>query len=108
LAANAQQPVKPQPAGVSGQLIALESVADRMADRSAGPPAGRVPDMGGPEVLSFEEAARAYLAAAGKRRPLLPVPLPGKAYAGFKRGGHLAPSHAVGRGTFAEFLTARR
>ncbi|WP_371614899.1 SDR family oxidoreductase [Streptomyces sp. NBC_00454] len=104
LAAAARLPVMPLPAGVSGQPIAVEEVADRLAALAAGPPAGRVPDMGGPEVLTFEEAARAYLAATGKRRPLLTVPLAGKAYAGFKRGGHLTPSHAVGRGTFAEFL----
>lgn len=108
LATVAKLPVMPLPAGVSGQPIAVEEVADRLAELAAGPPAGRVPDMGGPEVLTFEEAARAYLAATGKRRPLLAVPLAGKAYAGFKRGGHLTPSHAVGRGTFAEFLTARR
>lgn len=108
LATVAKLPVMPLPAGVSGQPIAVEEVADRLAELAAGPPAGRVPDMGGPEVLTFEEAARAYLAATGKRRPLLPVPLAGKAYAGFKRGGHLTPSHAVGRGTFAEFLTTRR
>ncbi|WP_330295327.1 SDR family oxidoreductase [Streptomyces sp. NBC_00503] len=104
LAAAAKLPVMPLPAGVSGQPIAVEEVADRLAALASGPPAGRVPDMGGPEVLTFEEAARAYLAATGKRRPLLPVPLVGKVYAGFKRGGHLTPSHAVGRGTFAEFL----
>lgn len=31
----------------------------------------------------------------------------GKAYAGFVRGGNLAPAHAVGKKTFAQFLAAR-
>ncbi|MBT2447360.1 NAD(P)H-binding protein [Streptomyces sp. ISL-43] len=107
LAAVAKLPVMPLPAGVSGQPIAVAEVADRLAALAAAPPAGRVPDMGGPEVITFEDAARAYLAAVGKHRRLVPVPLAGKAYAGFKRGGHLTPSHAVGKVTFAEFLARR-
>ncbi|MDJ0380953.1 NAD(P)H-binding protein [Streptomyces sp. G-G2] len=104
LGAVAKLPVMLLPAGVSGQPIAVEEVADRLAELAAAPPAGRVPDIGGPEVLTFEDAARAYLAATGRRRVLLPVPLAGKAYAGFRRGGHLSPANAVGRGTFAQFL----
>ncbi|WP_405495088.1 SDR family oxidoreductase [Streptomyces sp. NBC_00096] len=107
LAAVAKLPVMPLPAGVSGQPIAVEEVADRLAELAAGPPAGRVADMGGPQVLTFEHVARAYLAATGRRRRIVSLPLPGKTYAGFKRGGHLAPAHAVGRGTFAEFLARR-
>ncbi|MFD7029653.1 SDR family oxidoreductase [Streptomyces sp. NPDC059917] len=108
LGTMAKLPVMPLPAGVSGQPIAVEEVADRLVELAVAGPAGRVPDMGGPQVLTFEEAARAYLAATGgRRRLLLPVPLAGRAYAGFKRGGHLAPEHAVGKGTFAEFLAAR-
>ncbi|CAM5365642.1 nucleotide-diphosphate-sugar epimerase [Streptomyces avidinii] len=107
LAAVAKLPVMPLPAGVSGQPIAVEEVADRLAELAAGRPAGRVTDMGGPQVLGFEEAARTYLAAVGRRRRIVSLRLPGKTYAGFRRGGHLAPAHAVGRGTFAEFLARR-
>ncbi|MEV7729524.1 NAD(P)H-binding protein [Streptomyces sp. NPDC087917] len=107
LATLAKLPVMPLPAGVGGQPIAVEEVADRLAELAAGPPAGRVPDMGGPEVLGFDEAARAYLASTGRRRRIVRLPLPGKTYAAFKRGGHLTPTHAVGHGTFAEFLAKR-
>lgn len=88
--------------GGTGTLGRL--VVDRLAELAAGRPAGRVEDMGGPQVLGFEEAARAYLAVVGRRRRIVPVPLPGRTYAAFRRGGHLTPAHAVGRGTFAEFL----
>lgn len=105
LASAAKLPVMPVPAGVSVQPIAVEEVAERLAALASAPPAGRVADMGGPEVLTFPAAARAYLSAKAKRRPVAPIPLAGKAYAGFKRGGHLAPSNPAGRATFAEFLS---
>lgn len=63
--------------------------------------------MGGPEVRTFESLARSYLEAAGRRRAVVKVPLRGAAYRAFRAGGHLAPEHAVGKGTFEEFLAAR-
>ncbi|GHB79018.1 nucleotide-diphosphate-sugar epimerase [Streptomyces cirratus] len=96
--------VVPVPKGVRMQPIAAEEVADRLAELAVPEPAGRVPDMGGPEIHSLTELARAGLAATGRRRRVLGVPLAGKAYAAFRHGGHLTPTHAVGRQSFAEFL----
>ncbi|MFF0046774.1 SDR family oxidoreductase [Streptomyces sp. NBC_01620] len=107
LAAAARLPVLPLPAGVRLQSIDTDEVADRLAELAVAGPAGRVPEMGGPEVRELPDLARAYLRATGKRRPLMPVPLAGKAYAGYRRGGHLTPGQAVGRTTFEEFLTER-
>jgi hypothetical protein len=64
--------------------------------------------MGGPETRTFESLARAYLQATGRRRAVLSVPLWGKAYRGFRSGGHLAPEQAVGKGTFEEYVAGRR
>ncbi|MFF5489470.1 SDR family oxidoreductase [Streptomyces virginiae] len=102
--------VAPVPGGVRVQPIAVGEVADRLAELAVPTPSGRVTDMGGPEILTLPDLARTYLAATGRRRRVIPFPLAGKAYAGFKRGGHLTPSHAVGHLTFAEFakLKARR
>lgn len=100
-------PVVPLPKGVRVQPIAVEEVADRLAELAGPVPAGRVPDMGGPQVRTLEEWGRAYLAAKGSRRRVVGVPLAGRAYAGFRRGGILAPERAVGRITFGEFLSAR-
>ncbi|MFC8918125.1 SDR family oxidoreductase [Streptomyces sp. NPDC047821] len=108
LGAAARLPVLAVPAGVSDQPVELTEVAARLAALAAGAPAGRVPDMGGPEVRTFPDLARAYLRATGRRRPVVSVPLAGAAYRGFRAGGHLAPEHAVGRGTFEEFLERRR
>ncbi|MFF3860908.1 SDR family oxidoreductase [Streptomyces sp. NPDC002209] len=97
----------PLPKGVRVQPVAVAEVADRMAELAVPTPAGRVTDMGGPEIHTLVELGRSYLAATGRRRKVFPLPLAGKAYAAFRRGGNLTPSHAVGKGTFAEFLTAR-
>ncbi|WP_406836440.1 SDR family oxidoreductase [Streptomyces sp. AHU1] len=100
-------PVLLLPAGVSDQPVETAEVAERLAALAAGAPAGRVEDMGGPEVRTFRSLARAHLRAVGKRRPLLEVRLPGKAYRAFREGHHLTPGHAAGKGTFEDFLEAR-
>lgn len=97
----------PLPAGVSDQPVEVAEVAARLAELATGEPSGRVPDMGGPEVLPFAELARTYLRAIGQHRRLLAVPLAGKAYRGFRAGGHLTPERAVGKVTFEEFLAKR-
>jgi uncharacterized protein YbjT (DUF2867 family) len=105
--ALAHLPVLPVPARSSFQPIDAVEVAERLAGLAAGPAAGRVPDMGGPEIRGAADLARSYLRARGLRRPVLPVLLPGAAFAGYRRGGHLAPEHAVGRVTFDRFLAGR-
>lgn len=108
LRAMAKSPVMLLPAGMSDQPVEVTEVADRLAELAAGAPAGRVDDMGGPEVRSFESLARAYLKATGRRRAVVSLPLAGKAYRAFRAGGHLAPERAVGKGTFEEYLAAQR
>jgi uncharacterized protein YbjT (DUF2867 family) len=100
-------PVMVLPAGVSDQPVEVAEVADRLAELATGAPAGRVEDMAGPEVRPLASLARAYLKAVGKRRAVVHVPLWGAAYRAFRSGGHLAPEHAVGKGTFEEYLAAR-
>jgi uncharacterized protein YbjT (DUF2867 family) len=95
------------PAGVSCQPVDAGEVAERLVGLALGVPAGRVPDLGGPEVRTFADLARAYLRWTGRRRVLLPVSLPGKTYAGFRRGAHLTPEHADGRRGFDDFLAER-
>ncbi|KUN97234.1 SDR family oxidoreductase [Streptomyces caeruleatus] len=103
----AKSPVMLLPARVKDQPVEVAEVAARLAELALDDPAGRVEDMGGPEVRTFDSLARAYLEATGRRRVVLRVPLRGKAYDGFRSGGHLAPGHAVGKGTFEEYLGRR-
>ncbi|GAA0460589.1 SDR family oxidoreductase [Streptomyces stramineus] len=95
------------PRGVRFQPIEVTEVADRLAELARAAPAGRVPDMAGPEVRDARDLARATLRAAGLRRRVVPVPLPGKIIRSLRAGANLAPDRAVGTGTFEEYLAAR-
>lgn len=107
LAKLALSPAMLVPAGMSDQPIDVSVVADRLVELAEGEPAGRVPDLGGPEVRTMRELAKAYLTVTGKHRFIVPTKYPGKAAAGFRAGGHLCPENAAGGPTFEEFLGAR-
>ena len=100
----ARLPVIPVAAGVRFQPVDAREVADRLAELALQAPAGLVPDLAGPRVLGMDTLVREYLRASGKRRPVLPVRLPGRAARAIRAGGNLAPDRAVGRRTWEEFL----
>jgi uncharacterized protein YbjT (DUF2867 family) len=100
----ARSPVMPAPARTGVQPIDVEVVADRLAGLAAGPPQGRVPEMGGPEIVSSVDVMRAYLRATGQRRLVVPVWIPGAIGRAYRAGGHLASGHAVDGPTFRDFL----
>jgi len=50
---------------------------------------------------------RAWLAASGRRRVVVPLRLPGAIARGYRDGAHLTPEHADGVVTFEQFLAAR-
>ncbi|WP_344631241.1 SDR family oxidoreductase [Streptomyces glaucosporus] len=93
--------------GVRFQPVDAGEVADRLAALAVGGPAGRVPDVGGPQVRDHRELTRVTLRARGRRRPVLPLWLPGAVFRAYREGGHLAPDRAVGRVTYDEYLAAR-
>jgi uncharacterized protein YbjT (DUF2867 family) len=89
------------------QPIAVDDVAIRLTELAAGPPAGRVPDIGGPEQRSVRDLARYWQQAAGSRRPIVPVRLPGKAFGAFAAGAAMTGDTTYGQKTFAEYLADR-
>ncbi|WP_283136568.1 SDR family oxidoreductase [Rhizohabitans arisaemae] len=101
----ARLPFVPVPAGTAFQPIDSAEVAGWLAELTGRPPAGRVPDLGGPQIRPLADLARDYLRVRGPRRSVVPVRVPGRVASAFRRGVHLAPDRAVGRRTFAEFLT---
>lgn len=103
----ARGPVMPVPAATSFQPIDVREVAGRLAELALAEPGGHVPDIGGPQVLSTRSLARSYLRAARRPRLVVPVPFPGAVFAGYRRGGQLAPDHIFGRITFDQFLAER-
>lgn len=103
----ARLPVIPVPAGFRFQPVDAGEVADRLVELSLGRPAGLVPDIAGPRIDGLDDLLRGYLRATGRRRLILPVPLPGKAARAVRAGAILAPDRAVGRRTWEEFLAER-
>jgi uncharacterized protein YbjT (DUF2867 family) len=101
-------PVMALPSGMSLQPVDVTDVADRLAELAAGPPRGRATELGGPQVRTLTDLARAYLTAEGKRRPILGVRLPGAIARAYREGHHLTPEHADGQVTFEEYLNVRR
>ncbi|WP_433430564.1 SDR family oxidoreductase [Nonomuraea sp. CA-141351] len=74
--------------GIRAQPVDVRDVASHLIRRLQAGPSGETEDFGGPEVLAFDEAARQWLEARGKRRPLVRMKVPGKLGATF-RGDHL-------------------
>jgi uncharacterized protein YbjT (DUF2867 family) len=103
----AKLPVIPVPAGFRFQPIDGGEVAGRLVELALGAPAGLVPEVAGPRVYGARELLGSYLRAHGKRRPMVPVRLPGKAARAYRDGANLAPGGAVGRRTWEDFLAAR-
>src|ERR687885_1923041 len=103
----AKLPVCPVPAGFRFQPVEADEVAARLVELTLGKPSGLVPDMGGPRVYGAAELLRGYLRASKRRRPIVPVWLPGKAARVFRNGGNLAPEQAVGYRTWEEFVAER-
>lgn len=95
------------PSKTACQPVDQGEVADRLVELALGAPAGQVTEMGGPKVYDAKELARTWLAAAGRKRPILPVYLPGKVGAAFRSGVLTTPDHAVGVRTWEEFLAGK-
>ena len=99
-------PVTLAPSGTSFQPIDIHDVAARLGELVEAGPGGRVADIGGPEVRSAKDLAKAYLAHAGRRRAVVSVPIPGSAAGAYRDGGHLAPDNRYGSVTFEQYLTS--
>ncbi|PCR92435.1 SDR family oxidoreductase [Natrinema ejinorense] len=103
----ARLPVWPLPTAFRLQPIHVGEAADTIAEYATPEPAGRVPDVGGPEVRTVGELARTYRDAKGLSRPLVRLPLPGEIAAGFRSGDGTCPDRTVGTVTWREWVRAR-
>jgi uncharacterized protein YbjT (DUF2867 family) len=89
------------------QPIAVEDVADRLVELAGSAPAGRVPDIGGPQQRTVRDLGGAWARACGVRRPVVPLTLPGRLFGGYAAGHALVPGTPYGRRTFEEHLAGR-
>lgn len=97
-------PVMLVPKGFLGQPMDAGEAAERLVELALSDPAGRAPDIGGPEVATLDKAVRDYLEMAGRRQRILEVPFPGKTARAFREGALICPDNAYGRITWKEFL----
>ena len=100
----ARLPVWPLPTDVRVQPIAAAEAAAAIAERATLEAAGRVLPVGGPEVRTVGELARAYRDRAGRRRPVVRLPIPGAVASGFRSGAATCPDRAVGTTSWEEWL----
>ncbi|PWK87920.1 uncharacterized protein YbjT (DUF2867 family) [Lentzea atacamensis] len=91
--------------GFAFQPVDEAEVGLELATLAQAAPSGPAPEMGGPEIHEAIDLARMYLAATGKKRTLVPLKVPGATYRAYRAGGNLAPGRAVGRRTFADYLS---
>lgn len=98
-------PIVPAPGGIRWEPVDSRDVAERLVELALGEPAGRVTDLAGPAVYTLAELTRSYLRTRGKRRPFLPVRVPGKMGRVYRAGENLALDGADhGKRTWEEFL----
>jgi len=77
------------------QSIAESEVASRLCEIVVAGPRGRLPDLGGPEVLTAGQMAHTWLMLRGMHRRVLPLHLPGEVAQGFRRGFNTCPDQPV-------------
>lgn len=89
------------------QPIDVSEVSDRLVELATGAAAGRVTDIGGPQIRPAKELGTAWLTARASTRRVWPVRLPGRTFAAFRAGHNLTPDNPIGQITFDQFLETR-
>ena len=97
-------PVAIVPAAFRVQPIHVAEFADVLWRAAEAPPAHGIREAGGPEVLTWREMAVQWMTAHGRRKPVLRLPIPGRAAAALRRGDGTCPGHAVGTVSWAAWL----
>jgi len=105
--ALAHSPIVPVLSSTSFQPIDVRDVAEGLVQLAESGAAGRVHDLGGPEVRPMADLARAWPSWAGKRRSVLPVRVPGALARAFRDGANLTPEHTDGHTSFRQYLAGR-
>jgi uncharacterized protein YbjT (DUF2867 family) len=91
---------------VKVQPIGVIDTATRLAELATAAPAGRVADIGGPEILDASDILSRLQAAGRANRRVLSLALPGKTFDAFQEGHHLTGLPGYGTQTFDEWLAS--
>lgn len=92
------------PANLRFQSIAVGEVAHRLIALLESGPAGRVPDLGGPQILTIEEITQTYLRLRGRQATICAVEPADAMLAMMRTGIILTPEHAEGKMTWEQFV----
>ncbi|QKW20258.1 NAD(P)H-binding protein [Kitasatospora sp. NA04385] len=103
----ARLPLVPMVSRTPVQPVHPAEVAARLVELALGEPAGHAPDFAGPETRLATDLAADWLRSTGRRRPVLPLHLPGRAGRALRAGALTAPQNAYGTRTWAEFLAGK-
>jgi uncharacterized protein YbjT (DUF2867 family) len=98
-------PIVPIPGGLRFQPVDEQDVADRIVELALAEPAGAVPDLAGPTVYTLRELVDSL---QGKRRPKLPIRMPGKVGRAYRNADNLTLTGAtIGKHTWEDYLVLR-
>lgn len=86
------------------QPIDVGVVADRLANAAQAEPAGRLPDVAGPEIRTLSELAHTWRAVDGRRLLPLRIPMVGRIGRPVREAALCDPAAAAGGPTFEEWL----
>lgn len=100
-------PVWPLPTEFTLQPIDTGDAAAAITEHATVEATGRVPDIGGPAVMSVRELAETYREERGLHRPIVRLPIPGSIASAFRAGKATCPDRTVGTRTWTEWLAAQ-
>jgi uncharacterized protein YbjT (DUF2867 family) len=98
---ESEEPLVPE--GVRFQSVDIGEVAERLLRLAEEPPRRAIEDFAGPQVLTVEAMADAYLRRRGRSGRVKSAPLPG-VFTPFRTGLNIPRSPILGRRTWEEFL----
>lgn len=105
--ATRKLPLIPVPRGFKFQPLDTSDCARALLDLAESEPAGRAPDIGGPDIRAIEDLAHAYASIMGIKKRVVRLPTMGKKPKAFRAGANLCPENPYGTVTFEEFLERR-
>lgn len=99
-----KSPIVPVPNDTRFQVLDSEVAARCLVAAAEGPPAGRLPDLGGPTVYDVKDLARSVAVAHGRRRRVIGINVPGLVGAAFRAGGNLTEHRDETGATWNDFV----
>lgn len=93
--------------GLEFQVIDPTAVAEHVARIAMGAPAGRLPDIGGPQGETMQHMAESWKRVTGSRKPIVPIPVAGKIASAFRERRHFTPNRLAESRTWDDWLRSQ-